>query len=154
MRRLVPAIVASVLISQTVMFALDSKKAAYVGGTITSLAANVEGRLNTSEEEVVTFIPDSNARMVTIPYKAITSLEYGQKAGRRVGVAILISPLALFSKKRKHFLTIAYTENGKPQAGIFELGKDVVRTTLKVIEVRSGQKIEYQDEEARKSGKG
>ena len=92
--------------------------------------------------------------MVTIPYKAITSLEYGQKAGRRVGVAILISPLALFSKKRKHFLTIAYTENGKPQAGIFELGKDVVRTTLKVIEVRSGQKIEYQDEEARKSGKG
>ena len=98
MRRLVPAIVASVLIGQTVMFAVDSKKAAYVGGTIASLAANVEGRLNTSEEEVVTFIPDSNARMVTIPYKAITSLEYGQKAGRRVGVAILISPLALSRK--------------------------------------------------------
>jgi hypothetical protein len=45
-------------------------------------------------------------------------------------------------------------ENDKQQAAVFELGKDVVRVTLASLEARSGQKIEYQDEEARKSSKG
>jgi hypothetical protein len=37
---------------------------------------------------------------------------------------------------------------------VFELGKDVVRTTLTVLETRTGKKIEYQDEESRKAGRG
>jgi hypothetical protein len=105
---------------------------------------------------VLTFTPDKKGTQpVTIPYAAITDLEYGQKAGRRVGVAIMVSPLALFSKKRKHYLTLGYKDaNGKDQAAVFELGKDIVRTTLKIIETRSGKEIQYQDEEARKSGIG
>ena len=70
----------------------------------------------------------------------------------RVAVAVLVSPFALFSKKRNHYLTITYTdEAGAEQAAVFELGKDIIRTTLKVLEVRSKKEIEYQDEEARKS---
>jgi hypothetical protein len=45
-------------------------------------------------------------------------------------------------------------ENEKQQAAVFELGKDIVRTTLASLEARTGRKIEYQDEEARKSGRG
>ena len=68
---------------------------------------------------------------------------------------IVISPIALLSKKRKHFLTIGYQdENGKQQAAVFEIGKDTVRVDLATIEARTGRKIEYQDEEARKSGLG
>jgi hypothetical protein len=37
---------------------------------------------------------------------------------------------------------------------VLELGKDIVRVTLAALEARSGHKIEYQDEEARKSGSG
>ena len=37
---------------------------------------------------------------------------------------------------------------------MFELGKDIVRTTLASLEARTGKKIDYQDEEARKSSKG
>ncbi len=71
--------------------------------------------------------------------------DIGQKAGRRVAVAVLVSPFALFSKKRKHYLTITYNdENGKEQAGVFELGKDIVRTTLTVLQVRTGKDIECQ----------
>jgi len=45
--------------------------------------------------------------------------------------------------------TIAYKEpTGKEQAAVFELGKDIVRTTLKILEVRTGKEIEFQDEEA------
>ena len=70
-------------------------------------------------------------------------------------MAILVSPIALFSKKRKHFLTINFMdENDKQQAAVIELGKYVVRVTLASLEARTGKKIEYQDEEARKSSKG
>ena len=55
----------------------------------------------------------------------------------------------------RHFVTIGYKDDeGKEQVAVFELGKDIIRTTLPILEARSGKKIEYQDEEAKKSGKG
>ncbi len=93
-----------------------------------------------------------NWSLLEIPYASIAELEYGQKAGRRVGVAIMVSPIALFSKKRKHYLTVSYKDSAsKDQAAVFELGKDIVRTTLKIVETRSGKDIQFQDEDARKS---
>jgi hypothetical protein len=62
--------------------------------------------------------------------------------------------LTLFSKKRKHYLTVGYKdEEGSDQVVVLELGKDIVRTTLAVVETRAGKQIEFQDEEARKSAK-
>ena len=70
----------------------------------------------------------------------------------------MLSPAGLFllfSKKRKHFVTIGYKDNdGKDQVVVYELGKDIVRTTLPILEARSGKKIEYQDEDAKKASKG
>ena len=67
----------------------------------------------------------------------------------------MVSPLALFSKKRKHFLTVSYNDAaGKEQAAVLELGKDIIRTTLTIVSTRSVKEIEYQDEEARKAGRG
>lgn len=136
-------------------FAVDSKKAVYVGGTVTTIPEKAEGRLDTKNEEALIFTADKGKGELRMPYTAITSLEYGQKAGRRVGAAIMVSPLLLFSKKRKHFLTVSYTDqSGKEQAAVLELGKDIIRTTLTIVETRSGKSIEYQDEEARKAGRG
>ena len=135
---------------------LDSKKTAYIGGTLT-IKEGTEGISLAPDEKNRTFTYKENKKenKLAIPYDKITSLEYGQKAGRRVAVAILVSPLALFSNKRMHYLTIGFIDDaGKPQAGVFELGKDMVRTMLASIEARSGKKIEYQDDEARKSAKG
>jgi hypothetical protein len=125
----------------------------YVGGTISAIKAGAEGTSSTQDEKV--FVFDSKDGKVSIPYDRINDLEYGQKAGRRLGLALAISPWLLLSKKRKHFLTIGYTdENDKQQAGVFELGKDIVRVTLVSLEARTGKKVEYQDDEARKSGLG
>ncbi|MBI4455077.1 MAG: hypothetical protein HY644_04175 [Acidobacteria bacterium] len=132
---------------------LGSKDTMYVGGTLTAIKQETEGRSSTDDEKVWTFIYKGGK--LAIPYDRMNSLEYGQKAGRRVGLAIAASPVALLSKKRKHYLTINFLdENDKQQAAVFELGKDVVRTSLSALEARSGRKIEYQDEEARKSSKG
>lgn len=145
-RRGVAAIAACLALSVT-LSAVPADMAMYVGGTISNLKEKTEGKLSTSNPTALTFQAKYDAP-ISIPYKSITSLEYGQKAGRRVGVAILVSPLALFSKKRNHYLTVTYTDGKAEQAAVFELGKDIVRTTLTVLQVRTGKDIEYQDADA------
>src|SRR4051794_4595592 len=157
MTKRIAIVVVAAVMCQVSAYAVDGNKAAYIGGTIPDLKEKAEGRLETTNATTLTFSANKQPAL-TIPYTSISELEYGQKAGRRIGVAIMISPLALFSKKRNHYLTISYKDDaGKDQAAVFELGKDVVRTTLKIIETRSGKEIQYQDDEARKSlggGKG
>ena len=146
-RRALAAMLLVVFLSAA-LSAVDGDKAMYVGGTLTGLKEKTEGRLVTTSETSLRFEAGSKGS-ATIPYGTVTSLEYGQKAGRRVGVAIMVSPLALFSKKRNHYLTIAYKDaTDKEQAAVFELGKDIFRTTLKILEVRTGKEIELQDNEA------
>ena len=132
---------------------LDSKKTMYVGGTVSSIKEGTEGVSSAKDENV--FVFDYGRGKLQVPYDRINDLEYGQKAGRRLGVAIAVTWMALFSKKRKHYLTIGFTdENDKQQAAVFELGKDVVRVTLASLEARTGRKVDYEDDEARKGGRG
>jgi hypothetical protein len=141
---------------------LGGDKSLYVGGTA-SIAKETEGVLSADDTKVVTFKPDKKdpKNELSIPYEKVTSLEYGQHAGRRVGatVALGVTTLGigalpvLFSKKRRHYLTVGYKdEQGADQAAVFEVGKNSIRTMLKVLEVRTGKKVDYEDEEARKSG--
>lgn len=162
-------LISCLVLNATAMAGIDSKGAAYYGGTMKDkhfpgAKAAVEGTLYTSDETELRFeyIVNKEIKYYSIPYNQFIDIEYGQKAGRRVGAAIatavLLSPVGLFllfSKKRKHFVTIGYKDSdGKEQVAVFELGKDIVRTTLPILEARSGKKIEYQDEDAKKASKG
>jgi len=166
-RRVTAAALLLVFTMSIPLAAVDSDKAAYVGGTHAAYANAkdpIEGNLNTRLDDSLVLSPlerDYSGQELRIPYRSIIDLEYGQKAGRRVGTAVatsvLLGPIglvSLFSKKRKHYLTIGYRDDaGKDQVAVIELGKDIVRTTLAIVETRSGKKIEYQDEEARKSSR-
>jgi len=128
---------------------VKSGEAMYVGGTIAGLPEATMGKLETKSDKVLVF--ESPKGRFEIPYENVTSLEYGQKAGRRVGVAIVISVWALFSKKRKHFLTIGFTDdNEKPQGVVLEIPKGTAKSFITILEVRSGKKVEYESEEAKK----
>jgi hypothetical protein len=132
---------------------LGASKTLYVGGTVDSVKEMTEGVSSAKDKDVFTF--EYKGGKLLIPYERVNSLEYGQKAGRRLGLAIAVTWMALFSKKRKHFLTVGFLdEEGNQQAAVFELGKNVVRVTLASLEARTGQKIDYEDDEARKSGRG
>jgi hypothetical protein len=147
----------------TVLAALDSGKASYVGGTFEPFKiskSRVSGRIDSAQDQL-TFTADDHAlrsHRLEIQYDRIQDLEFGQKTGRRVRVAagayVLLGPLGLLSftsKSRRHYLTVEYTdEHGQEQVAILELGKDVVRVALAVIEMRSGKQVEYQDNDARK----
>ena len=152
-KRIVAFVVISAFLMQSAAFAgLSSDKAMYVGGTVNTIKEGTEGSLSAKDERVMTF--SYEGKTLSVPYDRINDLEYGQKAGRRLGVAIAITWMALFSKKRKHFLTIGFTdENDKQQAAVFELGKNTVRVTLATLEARTGRKVDYEDEEARNSGR-
>jgi hypothetical protein len=145
------------LVSAAEAGGLDRKKALYIGGTVPGMKEQTEGTSSTSDEKVFVFTykdGDKEAKLI-VPYARINDLEYGQKAGRRIGLAVTVSPWLLLSKKRQHFLTIGYQdENDKQQVAVFELGKEIVRVTLASIEARTGKKIDYQDDEAKKGSKG
>jgi hypothetical protein len=164
--KIVPAwILIFALAASPSAFAIDSNGASYFGGTAMQFKTAkdpVEGKLDTTGENQLTFrSTDKKFAGITlsIPYSRVIDLEYGQKAGRRVGTAvattILLGPiglLSLLSKKRKHYLTIGFKDDmDKGQVAVIEMGKDIVRATLPIVETRSGKKIEYQDEEAKKS---
>ena len=128
----------------------------YVGGTL-AIKEMSDGKCSTADARAFSFQYKQKGKpqSLSIPYERVNSLEYGQKAGRRVGMAIVLSPIALLSKKRKHFITIGFADDAdKQQAAVFELGKGIVRTTLASLEARTGRKIEYQDEDAKKASKG
>jgi len=165
--RLIAITVALVFATESIALAIGSKNAAYFGGTVMAFEGAsdpVEGVLDTKNSEQLVFTSVEKkfrGKTFSIPYTRVVDLEYGQKAGRRVGTAVattvLLGPiglLSLLSKKRKHYLTIGFKDStDKDQVAVIELGKDIVRATLPIVETRSGKKIEYQDEEARKSGR-
>jgi len=154
-KRSIAALILGVLclFETSALAGLGSDKTMYLGGTISSIPEKTEGKSSAKDDKAWVF--ETKKGKIVVPFDHIDSLEYGQKAGRRIGVAVVINPLFIFSKKRRHYLTLGWTDDdGKQQAGVFELGKDVIRVQLATLEARSGRKIDYQEEEARKSGSG
>jgi hypothetical protein len=128
-------------------------KAEYVGGTVPGIARNVSARLDLTGTDALHFRAGSAALNIT--YIKINTLEYGQTVSRRYAAAVLISPVLLLSKSRKHFVTIGYVDDGgNQQALVFRVNKGDIRTVLAGLEARTGRRVEYQDNEARKGGKG
>lgn len=135
-------------------FAKDlGSRAEYIGGTRIDIPANNSGDIKVTD--AVYFVFRSKCTQIKIPYERINLLEYGQKVDRRYIAAVIISPLFLLAKKREHFLTIGFQDDdGRQQAMVFRVDKNDVRMTLVALEARTGQRVEYQDDEARMAGKG
>jgi len=124
----------------------------YIGGTVPAVNGKVSGSLDTTHDQYLFF-----RRQLTlqVPYDRVNLLEYGLKVDRRVAMAVVISPMFMLSKKRAHFLTVGFSdEQGRQQAMIFRVDKNDVRALLVSLEARTGRRVTYQDEEARKAGKG
>jgi len=122
----------------------------YVGGTAPQLATGTHGSIALSDERYLAVY--AGKMQVRVAYDRVNLVEYGQQVDRRLALALVISPVFLLSKSRKHFLTIGYSgEDGKQQAMVFRVDKNAIRPTLVALEARTGLKIQYQDEQARKA---
>src|SRR6185436_4807220 len=123
------------------------------GGTLAELPAKLRGRMDLTGTEALLFrFAKSEVR---VDYRKVNTLEYGQNVSRRYAAAIIISPLLLLSKSRRHFVTLGYLDAaGQQQALVFRVEKGDIRAVLASLEARTGRRVDYQDNEARKSGKG
>ena len=122
-----------------------------VGSTLPGINAKASARLDL--REMGALVLQSGGEEVRIPYAKVNTLEYGQNVNRRYVAAVLISPVLLLSKSRKHFLTLGYTDaEQKQQALVFRVEKGDIRPLLASLEARTGRRVEYQDNDARKSG--
>jgi hypothetical protein len=123
----------------------------FVGGTLPEIKAKSKARLDITGAERLVFACEKTE--LRIAYAKINTLEYGQKVSRRYAAAILISPVLLLSKSHQHFVTLGYEDaDGKQQALVFRVEKGDIRSVLAGLEARSGRRVEYQDDDARKAG--
>ena len=128
-------------------------KVQFAGGTVNGLAEKTSVRLDLTGAN--TLLLHWGNTELGIVYQKINSVEYGQNVSRRYAAAVLISPFLLLSKARSHFVTIGYIdEEGQQQALVFRVEKGDIRSVLAGLEARTGRRIEYQDSDARKAGKG
>jgi hypothetical protein len=128
-------------------------RAEYVGGTISKIPSGCHGTVMAVDQEY--FIFTAGKAHWRVPYEQINTLEYGQHVERNFVAALILSPLFLLNKKHQHFLTVGYADDdGKQQAMIFKVEGNDIRATLVSLEARTGRKVEYQDDDARKGGKG
>ena len=128
-------------------------KTQLIGGTPLGIAAKSTARLDLTGDGEMGF--RCAAAEFRVVYLKVNTLEYGQSVSRRYAAALLISPLLLLSKARKHFVTLGYLDaEGKQQVLVFRVEKGDIRAVLAGLEARTGRRVEYQDDEARKAGKG
>ncbi len=117
------------------------------------MKANCDGTFNvTGDQDLAVQLKGTK---LSVPYERINTVEYGQKVSREYLAAVLISPMFLLAKKRQHFLTVGFLdENGQQQAMVLRVNKRDIRSVLVSLEARTGRKVVFQDEDARKAGKG
>jgi len=126
-------------------------KTQFIGGTLPGVHYRSTARLDLTQAESLRFAAGKTE--LSIPYRKIGTLEYGQNVSRRIALAVMISPLLLLSKSRQHFVTIGYEDaEGQRQALVFRVGKGDIRTVMAGLEARSGQRFAFLDDEARKAG--
>jgi hypothetical protein len=131
----------------------SGSRAEYIGGTRPDIPADSSGDIKVADNTYFVFL--SKHTRVKIPYERINLLEYGQKVDRRYLAAVVISPLFMLAKKREHFLTVGFQDDdGRQQAMVFRVDKKDIRLTLVALEARTGQQVQFQDDEARMAGKG
>jgi len=128
-------------------------KAEFIGGTLSGVPAKSDARIDLTGAEALTF--QCHGADLRIDYLRINTVEYGQTVNRRYAAAILVSPVLLLSKSHKHFITLGYADaEGRQQALVFRVNKGDIRGVLAALEARTGRRVEYQDADARKAGKG
>ena len=126
-------------------------KVEFMGGTLAGVRAKSNARLDLGSSDAMVFRYANQT--LSIAYPKVDALEYGQHVSRRYAAAVFLSPVLLLSKSRQHFVTIGYTDaESKHQALVFRLGKGDIRSALASLEARTGKRVEFQDDEARKAG--
>jgi hypothetical protein len=119
---------------------IEGKQVLYLDGTIPGLTAGTVGVFDWSSAEHLAF--DAKGTRFQIPYQRVTNVSYEEKRARRLGVITTLIVRTLKPPRRRHFLTIGFTDDaGVPQVAVLELAKDGVRGSVEILNARSPRKV-------------
>ena len=90
--------------------------------------------LDIREDSLVAVTLGKNPQTVQIAYSDVSGLEYERSAHRRWKTAVLISPLFLLSKGKKHWFAVLQ----EGDETVFQLSKGNYSKILSAVESRSG----------------
>src|SRR6266496_4801526 len=79
-----------------------------LGGTVPGITAGVEGQLDTTSENSLTFEQAGNK--LSIPYASIQSYEYSTEVTRHLGVLPVIAVGLMKMRRRSHFFRFSYRD--------------------------------------------
>lgn len=92
---------------------------------------------------VIQGIKEEYAKHTEIPYATITQMLYERSSHSRVAAAILISPFALFVKRKHHWFTFSYTApDSSSQSILLRLDKKEEKLFRQIAPQRTGVKLE------------
>jgi hypothetical protein len=127
-------------------------------GKVEYLPAKVEGHKHGSDpikghvifdkdKKTVEFQNKKGQQIVSVPYDKIKSMLYEKTSRPRYAEAIIISPLFLLSKSKKHFLTFQYTdEKGDGKFMMLHMDKSNATDIVSTAEADTGQKVTREEE--------
>ena len=95
----------------------------------------------------IRFVKNGGAEYFAISTGAVSEVFYSRVSGRRIGAAILITPFLLFSKGRKHYMTVTFNDGADLVGAVeFKLHKSNYRGTLRTVEQVTGLTMLYDQE--------
>jgi hypothetical protein len=99
------------------------------------------------EKKEIRFLTGKGTPELTIGHEAIKSMTYERAAKPRYAEGILIAWPLLFTKSKKHYLTIQYSEpSGAGQYAIMRLDKNNYRDILATAEAQTGKRVDRSEE--------
>ncbi len=99
------------------------------------------------DSDEIRFVDNKGREYFSIPSDSVNDLFYSRVSGRRIGAAILITPLLLFSKGKKHYLTIGFDDSRDMVGAVeFKLHKSNYRGILRAVEAVSDVTVEFEQE--------
>ena len=106
-----------------------------------------KGKLSVDVDRIRFLKDNEREEYFSIPSSSVEELFYSRVAGRRIKTAILISPLLLFSKGKKHYLTVSFDDGGSHVGAIeFRLDKKNYRGVLRALEQVAGVTVKFDQE--------
>ena len=106
-----------------------------------------KGKLLINSKRIRFTKKNESTEYFSIPAKAVTEVFYSRVSGRRIGAAILVTPLLLFTKGRKHYMTLSFNDGAELAGAVeFKLHKSNYRGILRTVEQVTGKSMLYDQE--------
>jgi len=142
------------LLVATLAQAQTSIDAAYYQGRVEELPQKKPGKLDAGDAEILQFTWEKGNWKVL--YSEVKTIYVALSRRSVLGEAFGLEGAAIGAgRKRKLLLSLSVADRpGPPRTGVFYLPRGATRDFMRALETKTGRRVVYESEEARKGAEG